>query len=524
MDISLRSYLAMGTAAVMGAGTMALAPAITTLPALNTHRVVSDNVELAALGTLSYIAGTAFGLNLANGADPISQLSTSLINFESSITGLDLVGFSTSVGNRLRELPSNILGALDFGDLAPFVDSLPVISLLSDLLAAIPTLDPSTIFPTLAGIVNTLSGVIGNIPATVVRLVASALLPDLPEGFLTNGLIGTLGSSFNLLANNEYDISSNESPTINWGPYAMPFSGAGTINDVLGIGGVYPGDSVLGGYTKVGLIPQIIDDGLPILSQVGSNIGDYLSTTFTQLTSGNILAALAYAPTGVIARAGAVLAVLPSILTNLAGSVVGGAGVVINEVVQLVTNVVTELSALNVLGAVGAVRSGLLGPSGIPGALVNLTIGAGVQTGPVGFPQDIADNFVPSTRTVVQQGVKDIAAALATPVPGAVASVTAPQAASVSAPEASSVASRARSVEVPHAEVTKAEVTKAVDPKSEATTVEVPKVDAPRAEVPKVEVTESEAPKVEAPTTPKAEEAATTVKDRVAKRGDRSAR
>jgi hypothetical protein len=245
----------------------------------------------------------------------------------------------------------------------------------------------------------------------------SAANVELAALSLSDGLIGTLGSVFNLLATNTYDISSNDSPAINWGPYALPFQGATTINDVMGIGGVYPGDAVLGGYSKVGLIPQIIADGLPILSQVGSNIGDYVSTAIADLTSGDILGGLTYAIAGVIARGGAVLGVLPTILTNLAGSVVGGVGVVIDKVVQLVTSVVTSLSTFDVVGAVGALRSGLLGPSGIPGALVNLTIGAGVQTGPTDFPDDIATTFVPSTRTVVQQGVKAIAGALATPVP-----------------------------------------------------------------------------------------------------------
>ena len=256
---------------------------------------------------------------------------------------------------------------------------------------------------------------------------AQVSLPSLPAVSAANvelaalsfsdGLIGTLGSVFNLLATNTYDISSFDSPAINWGPYALPFSGALTVNDALGIGGVYPGTAQLGGYSKVGLIPQIIADGLPILSQVGSNVGDYVSTAIADLTSGDILGGLTYAVSGVIARGGAVLGVLPSILAGLGGSIIGGVKVVFDKVVQMITNVVTSLSTFDVLGAVGAVRSGLLGPSGIPGALVNLTIGAGVQTGPVDFPQDIPANFVPSTRTVVQQGVKAIAGALATPVP-----------------------------------------------------------------------------------------------------------
>jgi hypothetical protein len=543
----------------MGAGTMALAPAVTTLPALNTHRVVSDDVDLASFGTLIYIAGTAVGLDPATGTDPISLLGTALINIESAVTGLDLVGFSTDVGNGLRSIPEAILGPLDLGDFDIFVNSLP------ELLASLPNIFTNLPSIDFSGLPQALEDTLAALPDSWAQLVAALVLPDLPDGILTNGLIGTLGSTFNLLANNSYDISSNESPAINWGPYATPFSGAGTINDLLGVGGAYPGDAVLGGYATVGLIPQIIDDGLPILSQLGVNGLDYLYTTFDHLTSGNILAALAYAPSGVIARAGAVLSVLPTILTNLAGSVVGGVGVVFDKVVQMVSTVVSDLATLNVLGAVGALRSGLLGPAGIPGALVNLTIGAGVQTGPIDFPQDIADNFVPSKRTVVQQGVKDIAAALATPVPvmeAAVCACAPEAAASVSAPEASPVASRGdvvtesapvvpvaevpvADVEVPKVEVAEVEVAEVEVPKvevaeaevaevevaeveaaeSEAAEIEVPKVEAAEVEAPKVEAPKVEAPKVEAPSAvTKVTDEVASVKDRVSNRSARSSR
>ncbi len=504
MDISLRSYLAMGTAAVMGAGTLALAPAVTTLPALNSHRVVSDDVDLASFGTLIYIAGTAVGLDPATGTDPISLLGTGLINIESAVTGIDLVGFSTEVGTALRGLPSEILGALDLGDFDIFLNSLSdLAAFLPNILTNLPPIDFS-------GLPQALEDTLAALPDSWAQLVAALVLPDLPDGILTNGLIGTLGSAFNLLATNGYDISSNDSPAINWGPYAMPFQGAGTINDFLGIGGVYPGTAQLGGYSAVGLIPQIIDDGLPILSQLGANGLDYLSSTFDLLTSGNILAALAYAPTGVITRAGAVLSVLPTILTNLAGSVVGGVGVVFDKVVQMVSTVVSDLATLNVLGAVGALRSGLLGPAGIPGALLNLTIGAGVQTGPIDFPKDIPDNFVPSTRTVVQQGVKAIAGALATPVPvpdAPVVVLEAPAAAAEAAPVqverrsvvVDAVTAPVAEVELPKVEVPDVELPKVELPKVELPEVELPKVEVPDVELPKVEVPEAELPEIEVP-------------------------
>ncbi|MDA2991201.1 MAG: hypothetical protein O3B27_06565, partial [Actinomycetota bacterium] len=39
----------------------------------------------------------------------------------------------------------------------------------------------------------------------------------------------------------------------------------------------------LGGYSSVGLVPQIIDDALPIISQLGYNGSDYLNVTGTSV-------------------------------------------------------------------------------------------------------------------------------------------------------------------------------------------------------------------------------------------------
>ncbi len=57
-----------------------------------------------------------------------------------------------------------------------------------------------------------------------------------------------------------------------------------------------------------------------------------------------------------------------------------------------------------------------MGPSGVPGTLLNLSIGAGVQTGPIVTPDaaGVAAVFVPSTRTIVQTFVKEITADLQT--------------------------------------------------------------------------------------------------------------
>ena len=59
-------------------------------------------------------------------------------------------------------------------------------------------------------------------------------------------------------------------------------------------------------------------------------------------------------------------------------------------------------------------------------SLQNITIGAGQQTGPIEYgppptfeptSDEVAANYVPSVRTVVQGAVKTVATALATPVP-----------------------------------------------------------------------------------------------------------
>jgi len=69
---------------------------------------------------------------------------------------------------------------------------------------------------------------------------------------------------------------------------------------------------------------------------------------------------------------------------------------------------------------------GVAGPAGLPGLILNETTGAGVQTGPVSSPSDIAANFVPSIRSFLQTSVTTIATAIAGPtgvaVPRAVAS------------------------------------------------------------------------------------------------------
>jgi hypothetical protein len=244
-----------------------------------------------------------------------------------------------------------------------------------------------------------------------------------------------------------------------------------------------------GGYSQVGLIPQIIADHLPAISQLGINGSQYLAASAAGLVGAGILvnegvwnaagklltlnisaaistlissvqaagslalASGAYVLGGVVARAEAVVNYLVAEVPKLIGATVGQVTAVVNSVVKVVTNTVAAIGGGNFEGAYNAVVDGLLGPSGVPGTLLNLTIGAGVQTAPItSFTPPAtyvpATAFVPSVRTEVQSLVKGLQGALATPNPVSppvsppVASVrkAARSAASVAAPAVAAVA------------------------------------------------------------------------------------
>ena len=141
----------------------------------------------------------------------------------------------------------------------------------------------------------------------------------------------------------------------------------------------------------------------------------------------SVLDAGSYVVSNVVARAGAVIAALPQILTTFAGWAVGSASILAQETVAIATGLVSNLSTLNLEGAWNTAVDGLLGPSGIPGTLLNLITGAGVQTGPIINPAtDIPANFVPSFRTAFQAAQWTVRGALETT--AATAAATAPRA------------------------------------------------------------------------------------------------
>ena len=234
----------------------------------------------------------------------------------------------------------------------------------------------------------------------------------------------------------------------------------------------------LSGYgpaiNAVGIIPDFLGNPFPILTQVVNNQLGYITTALeavgavagaavnvlwtpvqlafeitTLVLSGNIALiptaiaeAVSQVVTGFQIAAGAVVNSATEIVSNViakatavAGTIVAEApllleavsgqfALVANSVQNTIENVAGELAAGDIEGTWNAAVEGLLGPSGIPGTLVNLTLGAGIQVSP-----DIAPltpgTLVPSTRVVVQTTGQALAGALAQTAPVTAASVRA---------------------------------------------------------------------------------------------------
>ena len=241
----------------------------------------------------------------------------------------------------------------------------------------------------------------------------------------------------------------------NW-PYAgMDQTGGDALNYAL------YNQAQLGFYSYVGSVPQNVNMATPVIRQLETNIAGNINTLLdgaiqagvalsdgvwnypqalvsaAQLAlSGQFSEALAVlvgavvtpiqtATTALIgagttvvaniaARLGAVVTALPQIITTYVGAVAGTAALEAQKVAEIAQTWVSNVVALNWEGAWNTAVNGYLGPSGLPGLTLNLTLGAGVQTGPIIAPTDIATNFVPSIRTAGQAAVWSLAGALAT--------------------------------------------------------------------------------------------------------------
>ena len=310
-----------------------------------------------------------------------------------------------------------------------------------------------------------------NLPALHAQSFAQVALTGFDNPL--SELLNTTVMATNYLFNNAVPTKAK-----NW-----PFANFGTTLGGLPVLPAALTSAALGGYSSVGLIPQIIDDALPILSQLGYNATSYLQAATTGLygaayslsegvwnlpagvitavgqfltdpaaaiqtlvdavvgpvieAASSLLISGGYIVTGMVNRTMALLSSVPSILTGLVATAVGIPTVLINKTIAIATDIVSNVLKFDIQGAWNATVDGLLGPAGLPGTLINLTIGAGVQTGPItsATPENIAANFVPSIRTATQTLVKTVAGDLATPVstPAAAVSPAAARAAAVEA-------------------------------------------------------------------------------------------
>jgi hypothetical protein len=333
-----------------------------------------------------------------------------------------------------------------------------------------------------------------SLPAINVPTVAKVTLAGLDSPI--SELLGSVILGGQLLFNTSQDVSDADL----WGPTAFQQAGLPIFPTALEA-------DALGGYSSIGLLPQIIDDALPITRQLGINGSDYLNVAVAGLSAAGIalsegvwnaagdlltldipgaLATLAnsisaagtlalgsgaYVLSGVVTRAQAVVEYLVGSLPLIIGSVVAQLNLVVNTTIGVVTD---TFAATTFEDGWNAAIDGIFGATGIPGTILNVTIGAGQQTAPITtFPPteaDIAAAYVPSVRTVVQSAVKGVANALATPVPGAVAA----------APAASAASARAAAVEAaPAAEAPAADSSEAA-PAAEAAEAPAAEVAAPK--------------------------------------------
>ena len=343
-----------------------------------------------------------------------------------------------------------------------------------------------------------------SLPAINVPTVAKVTLAGLDSPI--SELLGSVILGGQLLFNTDQDVTDADL----WGPTAFQQGGVPVFPAALET-------DALGGYSSIGLLPQIIDDALPITRQLGINGSDYLNVAVAGLSAAGIalsegvwnaagdlltldipgaLATLAasisaagtlalgsgaYVLSGVVTRAQAVVEAVIGSLPLIIGSVVAQLNLVVNTTIGVVTD---TFAASTFEDGWNAAIDGIFGATGIPGTILNITIGAGQQTGPIPYgpltavppltptEESIAANYVPSVRTVVQSAVKGIANALATPVPGAV-----PVAA---APAASAASARAAAVEAaPAAEAPAADSSEAA-PAAEAAEAPAAEVAAPK--------------------------------------------
>ncbi len=322
--------------------------------------------------------------------------------------------------------------------------------------------------PLIAGTVAAVSaGAVAVMPAGHPERLAQALATSTSQVSLAawtnpvDQLLGSLELGQNYLFGAYFN--GGDAPTPGAGIANWPFAGFDqTGGDVLNY--LLYTQTALGYYSYVGTLPNNTANAAPISQQLQINWFDYINIGLSGLIgagaaiatgvweypaeliaaaelalNGNIEAALGvlvaavvvpvtaaaaslggagiYIAENVIARLGAVIEGLPQILTSFVGTAVGGATILATQSIDLATTWLANLASLDFEGAWNTAIKGLLGPSGLPGTVLNLLTGAGIQTGPITTTEDIPGNFVPSLRTSLLGALWTTATALSTSAP-----------------------------------------------------------------------------------------------------------
>lgn len=299
-----------------------------------------------------------------------------------------------------------------------------------------------------------------------------------------NSPLGQLIQTGELLQNYIFGVYYNLGAgggALNWPNAGFNQTGGDLLNDLI-----FTQDQ-LGNYSAVGIIPQRINDAEPVQRQLQTNWSNYVNVALTQATiaagaidtgiwtfpqalvsaaelalSGDIPGAIqvlgqavvtpiaqateavfdavGYIVSSVIAKLAAVVGTIPPIVTTFVGYAVRGLSLLAEQAVGIGTTVINDVTSGDFEGAWNTAVDGLLGPSGLPGSVINLNLGAGVQTGPIQTPADIEANFAPSLRTAIQGALWRVQDALTTP-PAAGVSEPAPSAAAARTAESGALES-----------------------------------------------------------------------------------
>ncbi len=271
-------------------------------------------------------------------------------------------------------------------------------------------------------------------------------------------LIATGGVAIDYLINGQYALGAGGGEA-NWGSGMGTNSGIGDVVNAAIYNSYLEPFGYLPNIKNVGIVPNFLSAPLPIGLQVVNNLLGYAGVVVD--TGAQVLgdlSSLIWAPVGLtVAIAQAILtgqiSTIPAIIQAGIAAAIGGVtdaiqatvagaqyilgsivtkaqalvnnlsealpqvvGVIQGQVAALSTSVTTNVGAITAAIATGNVEtiwnqvvSSLLGPTGIPGTVLNLTLGAGVQLNPAD-----PTTYVPSVRATVQTLQQSVKGALGT--------------------------------------------------------------------------------------------------------------